>query len=851
MSSEELIQAGAAAAKAGDFARATSLFASAVREDPNSERGWLGLGLCCPDLRQREYCFRRVLAINPNNLQARQQLERLDNLTTAPLTATPPPPPIPKAPPLEPRSAPERTTSRMQAILSASEEVPEWARDTRESPAGLARTAPSAAAPQPKKKNRAAPVLISFGLVSLVCVGAIAFLYLSGRLANWLPANMAFPGGLFAVTETPTRPRPTITNTPLPPSPTPIPTQKPTIVYTPVFENEPCTFTRVEGVVVNCGYVTVPEDRTDEKTRDIRLAVVVFHATGEDPAPDPVMFLQGGPGGEAVELSARAYKILVKPFLANRDYIAFDQRGTGLSEPALGCDELTTVYTQDIHGYISPSSRNLVYTNAFRSCHGMMSVSGIDLNAYNTAASAADLKDILAVLGYDQVNLYGASYGTRLAQVVMRDYPEIVRSAILDSVVPIETRLYNEDVLRYREALQNLFDSCAADPACDAAYPDLETTFWNLVDQLDAQPVSVTAPLMTGGEITETVNGSTLVGVTLATLKQSIFIPTVPQTIHRTERGDYSTIIAAQSALPFAFEGIDIGLYISVMCREHILATTPDELQNAMAAHHDLGDYSRLPFYGGAEDLFKICRLWGASSPYLGENDPLSSDIPTLVIAGKFDPTTPPVFGRQVAERLSRSLYVEFPNQGHVPTASDSSGCAMKIATDFLNEPDYGPDLSCVEELNSVDFILPYTGDPPVKLQTIQGYGFKAKMPTDWYELWTGIYLRDNSPLDITQLLVTQTYFANTDDLLESLSSKLYAYQGFDAAPVQIGVRQANGLNWSMYMTSSYGRPVELAMADDPHWGAYVVLLFCHKDERDALYDTVFLPVIDSLVPTR
>ncbi|MRR10535.1 hypothetical protein EG831_10785 [bacterium] len=214
---------------------------------------------------------------------------------------------------------------------------------------------------------------------------------------------------------------------------------------------------------------------------------------------------------------------------------------------------------------------------------------------------------------------------------------------------------------------------------------------------------------------------------------------------------------------------------------------------------------------------------------------------------GAFDPTTPPIFGQRILSGLSQATYVEFPNQGHVPTAADVSGCAMQIVQDFITAPQQTPDGSCAALLNQIGYILPYTGTPPEIMAEYAGEGFSASVPRDWDEQGDGLSLRSNSPMDITQVLIART-FLSSSELLDSLSSTLYGYQGFDSAPVQNGIRQANGLSWSLYQTASYGRPVELAMADD-NGTAIVVLLFCHEDERAALIETVFLPMIDSVQP--
>jgi len=589
--------------------------------------------------------------------------------------------------------------------------------------------------------------------------------------------------------------------------------------------------------------VIVPEDRTGDPSHTIKLAVSVYHSKSENPSPNPVMFLQGGPGGEAVMLSANAYEVLVQPFLADYDFITFDQRGTGLSEPALQCDELKKIYLQDIHGLIPPTTRKLVYSNAFLSCNGLMSVSGVKLNAYTTMESAADIKDILTLLGYQKVNLYGASYGTRLALVFMREYPQFVQTAILDSVVPVETNLFVAYPDSMETTLKTLFNSCAEDTKCLAAYPDLETVFWETVNELDANPVTVTSSIYPVGTVTETVTGSTFISVIMGSVRTPRYIGTAPQSIYRFKNDDYSTLISAQYTLPFTFEDISTGLYISMMCHEHIMATSVDELE-AISTWRGVKDYAWLPFYGDANDLFKSCKSWGSSGPVLDENNIVTSDIPSLVIAGKYDPATPPIFARQVAAQLSNSYYFEFSNQGHVPSATDDSGCAKDIVLEFLDDPMEEPEHDCLEDLTPVNFVVPYTGNPPLELETRDVWGVSVEGPRDWYYLGDGFFFRGNSPLDITQ---AGLFLADltADELKDWFSLSAYGYRGLDAAPSKVGEQRANGLIWSLYLSSSNGIPVDIAMTD---YGreSLVIMMFSNSDEHEALYKTVFLPMVDS-----
>jgi len=839
MSEEELLKAGISAARSGDMARASSLFAQTVKENPSSERGWFLLGMSCSAPDQREYCLRRVLALNPNNPEAIKQLAGLSK----PAPATPPVRVSqPSVPPLGvPKPSAPATPAFMLDEKRESHAINNSAILPNEKP-----SVPKIDIPKErksKKKNSNTIFLLAMlGVLALLIfgVGITTYILFFQTTRPLLPgASNPLPVAVATQTPAPLIATPTFTLEP----PTAIPSPLPTVAYAPFFQDTPCAFDTPGDADVNCGYVIVPEDRTGDPSHTIKLAVAVFHSTSKNPAPDPVIFLQGGPGAEAIQLSAKSYSDLVSPFLPKRDFVVFDQRGTGLSEPALKCEELTKAYSQDIHGMIPSDTRELVYSNAFVSCNGLLSVKGVDLNAYTTVASAADLRDVLSVLGYQKANLYGASYGTRLALVTMRDYPEIVQSAILDSVVPVDANFFIEYPQALESALRALFDTCAASPECATAYPNLETVFWELVKKLDAAPVTVTTSTFPMGTITETVNGSSLMSIVLGSEKSSSLIRTTPQTIFRIRDGDYSTLIAAQYALPFTFEGINPGLYISMMCHEHILATTLEELQT-VASRQDIKDYAWLPFYGDANDIFNTCKSWGAVRPAYGENAPVTSDIPTLIITGKYDPSTPPFYAQQVASQLSNSYYFEFPNQGHTPTAGDTSGCAMDTALAFLKDPTVEPSRACLNELKQVDFLVPYTGDPALPLNRTRVAGVSLDVPEDWYDFGDGFFMRANSPLDITQIGVLQVDIS-INELTDWLSSSAYGYRGLDSAPINAGQHNENGLKWTLYTSTSNGRPVDIAMANY-RGSSLVIMMFCHGDERDALVRTVFLPMLDS-----
>ena len=515
MSEQEFLQAGISAIKSGDKKRAASIFAQLIKEYPKSERGWYLLGMCVATTEQRQYCYRQVLAINPNNPDAKKQLALLSPPIPAPLPQawTPPPPRI------EPVSTPLPASD--QPFRSAPPFVHDDTNQAAEENTAQ-RTKKAAKQALIEKKKRDRQILISSsiaGVAVLICASVAAIVILNGSFGR-SASSAPIPQIQISPSSSPAPLLPTATSTLLPP--TQLPTPLPTVAYTPLYEEAPCQFETPVRTRVTCGYVIVPENRTANSTDTIKLAVAVFHSTSSNPAPDPILFLQGGPGGEAVELSANAYEVLVEPFLSERDYITFDQRGTGLSDPALQCDELDKAYRQDMYGMIDAESREYVFKNALLSCNGLLQANGVDLSAYSTVESAADLRDIVKLLGYEKVNLYGVSYGTRLALVTMRNHPEIVRSAILDSVVPVESNVLHDYPASVDSALSKLFNSCEASPECNTIYPNLKTVFWDLAHKLDERPLTLSTSAYPMGTVTQTIDGYYLLSVILGLGKKRL-----------------------------------------------------------------------------------------------------------------------------------------------------------------------------------------------------------------------------------------------------------------------------------------------------------------------------------------
>ncbi|MFW5691074.1 MAG: alpha/beta fold hydrolase [Chloroflexota bacterium] len=546
----------------------------------------------------------------------------------------------------------------------------------------------------------------------------------------------------------------------------------------------------VEGQTITCGYFTVPQDRAEPAGPTVRLAYAVLSATG--PAlPDPIVYLEGGPGGSALT----GLDLWVNSALrVTRDIVLFDQRGAGYSQPRLICTEYNT---------LSEDASDEDFIAAMTACRDRFISMGVDLSDFNSANSAQDTADLATALGYNTYNLYGISYGTRLALTVMRDRPAGLRSVVLDSTYPPLVDAYEEQSRNSYRALEQLFNDCAADPACASAYPDLRARFYALVDRLNFEPATDPEEFP--------VFGDDIIGLMVEALYNTPLLPYLPLLIDELDRGVFDTylgilngeippyseiaamgdsfsmnndpVIAFVDQLYFLTElwsdedffmlfddivawggsrtGLEalitdyfvteeasdlLGLLDTVpeadllriadefFVEDEDIFTTLEDLETA----EDIVDYSdtdgmfnsvecyeELPFnsFEDAEaiaaelpaaiadlELFNLemqlitCDIWLDSAAPEVETLPVSSDVPVLVLAGNYDPVTPPAWGELAAQSLPNSLFLSFPGIGHA--VIDGGDCPRQIVTAFINAPNVAPDTRCMSTLR-VDFVLP------------------------------------------------------------------------------------------------------------------------------------------------
>lgn len=447
----------------------------------------------------------------------------------------------------------------------------------------------------------------------------------------------------------------------------------------------------------DCGYLVVPEDRGDPNSPEIQLAVIILHSTATTPAPDPVIYLVGGPGGSTVR-NAQGWSR--HPIRSTRDIILLDQRGTGLSIPLLDCPEMDRERLLLLGEDVSTRVWIARMTESITACHTRLTAAGANLAAYNSAASAADIAELRVVLGYGEWNLYGISYGTRLALTVMRDHPEGVRSAILDSVYPPDVDLYTGLAPNAMRAFETLFAGCAADARCTEKYGDLETLLRDTIIQLDADPPLITAthPL-TGERITMRLTGSLLIETLFNALYRANAIPLLPNLIQSVHDGRYG--VFSQEAIYYQIipEFIADGMMFSVQCHEEIIFGS-EEAYRASFAALDFPGVDRLIELGELD--ITACAMWGAGDGGAVENEPVQSTIPTLVMAGEYDPITPPAWAAQTAAQLETAYFFEYPGLAH--GASRQHECAVTMLLAFLDHPTMRPDAACIDAMPAIQF---------------------------------------------------------------------------------------------------------------------------------------------------
>jgi pimeloyl-ACP methyl ester carboxylesterase len=430
-----------------------------------------------------------------------------------------------------------------------------------------------------------------------------------------------------------------------------------------------------------CGSYEVFENREARAGRKIALKVVLLPAKGRERAPDPVFFLEGGPGAAA---TADAEELSTDPMRERRDIVLVDVRGTGGSNP-LSCPLWGDGTRLD---HIFP-------LDAVVACRDAL-MKRADLTQYTTSAAMDDLDEVRRYLGYGPVNLYGASYGTFAAQIFLACHPDSVRSVVLASVVkPGEpSPLYH--ARNAQQGLELLARDCAAEPACHAAFPNFQREVMTVLDRLAKHPVKVKVEdPKTHKPVTVELTRSAAAD----TLRFSLYSPDkasqVPLRVHLADQGDYRILARTAVLLRANLQrGLAWGDLFSVSCAEDLTFIDPKEIPAA----------TRGTFYGDdrVREQLAACGVWPHAKRPAGWGQLIHSDIPVLLLSGERDPVTPPADAALVAKGFPHGLLVQIPHGTH----GGEGACESRLIADFVEHGTVqGLDLSCIQAGKTVPFV--------------------------------------------------------------------------------------------------------------------------------------------------
>jgi len=469
----------------------------------------------------------------------------------------------------------------------------------------------------------------------------------------------------------------------------------------PRFEPAACMFAvpfgLTEGKDLECGNLVTPQEHAKPDGPTMRLAVAIIKSTRADHSAEPLVMAQGGPGGKTIDTFL--YLAISSPIREDRDIVLFDQRGTGYSQPALPCPEINDLMLEMLDERLTTEESNRQYNEAALKCRQRLLDEGADLGAFDSYENAADIENLRAALGYDQINLYGVSYGTLLALHTMARYPEALHSVILDSVVPPSINFIVEAPRTADRAYTQLFEACKADPDCQAAYPGLEQRFSTLVEHLNENPMTIELlDPNTRVRHPALITGDSLVWNLFQLFYVSNFIPAIPGIIGELEKGNSGPLEGALSFIVFD-RSVNYGMYYSVTCAEDA------DFDPSQVSYADIRPEIAKDQIESLKATKALCQAWQAPELGPGADEPVTSDIPTLVMSGRFDPITPPAFGEKAAETLSHSYTVTFPNSGH--GVIGTSDCADGMMRAFLQNPGEAPDSTCIATIPAESFVTP------------------------------------------------------------------------------------------------------------------------------------------------
>ncbi|HEV2674192.1 MAG TPA: alpha/beta fold hydrolase [Aliidongia sp.] len=467
--------------------------------------------------------------------------------------------------------------------------------------------------------------------------------------------------------------------------------------HAPHVETVDCWFPIPAGRAARCGQLIAPESWRAPDDRTVTIPFVVFSG-GAGAAPDPVIFINGGPGeptGIAAGEIGRWWGLTrTAGWAQGRDVVVFDERGVGLSQPGLACPEMIEIGDQLFSQPMTPQATNAAWAAAAGRCHARLVGTGIALDRYNTDAIVRDLAALIDGLGYRSWNLLAVSYGTRVALSFLRDHHDGTRSVILDSVYPPSVKAYEDSAASAAHAMAGMVDACVANPSCKAANPHLAASLQAAIRRAATQALVV--PLHRAGQPDKRVSldDAKLVEVLFYGFYRSEDLRILPNAITALDQGNVQPLVPfVEAALDnYQSTATSHGLYLSVICHDELPFDDPQVIARSAAASGDLRQFA-------LSDLgLAACPAWPAGVAAVAERLPVQSDVPIVMLSGDLDPITPLGWAKVALATLPKASLFHFPGVGHGVLAANT--CADIIARRFFAKPQAHPFDDCLLTLS-------------------------------------------------------------------------------------------------------------------------------------------------------
>jgi pimeloyl-ACP methyl ester carboxylesterase len=480
-----------------------------------------------------------------------------------------------------------------------------------------------------------------------------------------------------------------------------------------IFNVGPCPVDQAKTLAslnATCGTLTVPMKRNEVGKSKVQLPVVIVPSKSQPPQPDPIVYMAGGPGANAI---AQAQDLVNVGLNQKRNLIIMNQRGVAYTVPDLACPEIDRASAEALGLPSDSNAAMITHVAATKACRDRLTAAGVDLSAFNTSENAADFTDLRQALNLERWNVYGLSYGTALALSLLRDHPAGIRSLIIDAVLPPAAVNLGWTWTNANEAINNIFQACADQPACAAKYGDLSTKFTAQVQKLEAEPLTLTVTVPGTKTSTKVVlDGGALVNWLGSLPDPVVPLASIPAAITALAGGQPTQIAEARAmaAHPSAIGAVGYGLLYGVICSEWVPFEPASQILMQGQLAFPAYPKSVLSQPIGVTFMTEDCAAWDVPRAPASVRQVTISTVPSLVLNGSFDGKSAPQWGIYAAGTLRNSTTVTVPGSGHgalfgiqMPPDAPAHGCMQSIVASFLAKPEH-PDTSCAASLAAPPF---------------------------------------------------------------------------------------------------------------------------------------------------